>query len=403
VRTVDTNPGRHPAHASDRAVRCPVCGDDVGAPFVRIDSVPVHCNVLWPTRESALEAPRGDIHLTFCDGCGHVFNLAFDPSDTTYGEAYENSLHHSAVFQQYAASLVEDLVTRRDLRGRDIVEIGAGQGDFLQMLCSAGHNRGTGFDPSALEASNDGSVRLVAAPYDERFAGEPADVIVCRQVLEHIARPDEFVAMVRRVIGDRNGTWVVFEVPNGEWSFQRGGIWDVIYEHCGYFTPTSLATVFAAQGFAVDRLDAMFGGQFLLVEASVGTRSTPVADAAIGRIADDVQRFGREYAEVVGRWRANLAELAFAGGTAVVWGAGSKGVSFLNAVDHAGAVRAAVDINPRKQGMHVPGTGQPIVGPEQLVSDPPDFVIAMNPNYRHEIRDRIDALGLQSGVVDATR
>ena len=50
----------------------------------------------------------------------------------------------------------------------------------------------------------------------------------------------------------------------------------------------------------------------------------------------------------------------------VVWGAGSKGVTFLNVLKSDGAIDYLVDINPYKQGLYVPGTGQQVVSPDML-------------------------------------
>jgi hypothetical protein len=69
---------------------------------MEIRGVPVFCNVLWPTRASALSAETGDIELSLCSDCGHVFNSAFDAAKLEYNEAYENSLHFSQHFSSYA-------------------------------------------------------------------------------------------------------------------------------------------------------------------------------------------------------------------------------------------------------------------------------------------------------------
>jgi len=53
-----------------------------------------------------------------------------------------------------------------------------------------------------------------------------------------------------------------------------------------------------------------------------------------------------------------------------------------------------VDINPRKQGMYVAGTGQKIVPPEFLRDYQPDVVIVMNPIYEGEIRQMVADWGL---------
>lgn len=388
-----------------RSTGCPVCGSPLDDPFVVVRDQPVHCNVLWPTAEEALAAPRGDMAMVLCRTCGHVHNAAFEPDRTTYGATYENSLHHSPTFQEYVTALVGDLVERYDIRGRDIVEIGAGQGDFLEILCAAGDNRGTGFDPSYVDAApSTGPIRVVPAFYDEQQSHEPADVIVCRHVLEHIDRAGDFMAMVRRVIGDRDETLAVFEVPNAEWTFRRGGIWDLIYEHCGYFSPESLAWVFARNRFSVMRTDHVFGDQFLVIEAApaaVDTELAPSHGAGVERLVADVGRFADEYHRRIATWSATLDELRRDRRTAVVWGAGSKGVTFLNVVASPDVVDRAVDINPRKHGMFVSGSGQPIVPPEDLNEQGTDAVIVMNPNYRGEVEQRLVELGVRAEVLVA--
>src|SRR5215813_2478046 len=115
--------------------RCPACNHEGMDVFIAIENVPVHCNLHWSSRETALNAPRGDIRLGFCDTCGMIYNLAFDPRRMGYTPAYENSLHFSPRFQAYAQELATRLLERYRLRGKNIIEIGCGQGEFLSMLC----------------------------------------------------------------------------------------------------------------------------------------------------------------------------------------------------------------------------------------------------------------------------
>jgi hypothetical protein len=244
---------------------------------------------------------------------------------------------------------------------------------------------------------------VISAFYGEEFADHPADFIVCRHVLEHIASSGDFVRMVRRVVGARS-TSAFFEVPNALWTFEDGGIWDLIYEHCGYFTPTSLSEAFRLAGFRPDRVEAVFGNQFLTIEA------TPVSTMmdAPARLAEEVTcvetavgRFSETYRAETSRWKDLLQSIAESGRRAVIWGAGSKGVSFLNTVDTENTIEHAVDLNPLKHGMFVAGSAQRIVGPEALVPSPPEVVIVMNPNYSGEISAMLDDLGIAADVLSA--
>lgn len=58
-----------------------------------------------------------------------------------------------------------------------------------------------------------------------------------------------------------------------------------------------------------------------------------------------------------------------------------------------------VDINARKQGRYIPGTGQQIVAPDVLRSYRPDTILVMNPNYLDEIRVTVGKIGLSADVV----
>ena len=87
------------------------------------------------------------------------------------------------------------------------------------------------------------------------------------------------------------------------------------------------------------------------------------------------------------------------GQRAVVWGAGSKGVTFMNALKAQDVIEYAIDINPRKKGMFVSGSGQEIVPPEFLQSYRPEFIIIMNPNYEKEIGGQLEALDVPSEIL----
>jgi hypothetical protein len=83
----------------------------------------------------------------------------------------------------------------------------------------------------------------------------------------------------------------------------------------------------------------------------------------------------------------------------VIWGVGSKGVTFLNILQCQDKIQYAVDINPRKVGMHVAGAGQEIVPPDFLREYQPDAIILMNPIYQDEIRQTIAQLGVNAELL----
>jgi len=385
--------------------QCPVCDSDDTTPCVSLNDVPVYCNVLYPSLEQSLKAPRGDISLVFCRECGHLFNGTFDAQKIDYSLEYENSLHYSGRFQEYADALAADLTKRYQLHDKTIVEIACGKGDFLAHMCQLGGNRGFGFDPSYEPGRQSqealGGVTIVQDYYSDEYADIEADLVCCRHALEHIETPRQFLDIVRKAVGRKDEAVLYFEVPNSMYTLRDMGIWDIIYEHCGYFCENSLARAFTESGFAVQRLSETFGKQFLSIETTLsktgklnGMTWTPVAS-----VAQYADAFEQKYAEKLASWKKRLRDFRSAGSRVVVWGAGSKGVTFLNVLKAQDEIDSIVDLNPHKQGKYVPGTGHRVVSPDYLKEYRPDVVIVMNPLYKDEITSTVKNLGIDARIM----
>jgi hypothetical protein len=96
-----------------------------------------------------------------------------------------------------------------------------------------------------------------------------------------------------------------------------------------------------------------------------------------------------------------LDDIRSNGKRAVLWGAGARGDTFLNAIGIAEEIPMVVDLNPRKWGKHMAGTGQPIHSPEDLKSQPPDVVVIANEIYLEEIRGSLRDMGIEAEVLIA--
>jgi 2-polyprenyl-3-methyl-5-hydroxy-6-metoxy-1,4-benzoquinol methylase len=379
---------------------CAICAGSDLEVFLELPDVPAHCNVLCPARDEALHCSRGPIQLAFCETCGCITNLRFDPSRVEYSSNYENSLHFSSSFNRYAQSLACDLIERHELREKVILEIGCGKGEFLSLLCRLGNNRGIGFDSAYVDGRADtraGKGITFVKNIDWEACGDPCDLVCCRQVLEHVSNPVSFVRGIRAALSKRPEAMAFFEVPNGLFTFEKTGMWDIIYPHCFYYSAASLLTLFSLSGLRLTRLEEAFGGQYLCVEATLSSHQAG-ADAEIGigvpPLKEAIVNFQRNYQERVEEIRKALKPLR-ASKSAIVWGAGAKAVMFLNKFGDEQVCDYVVDINPHKQGKFIPGTGQEVVPPEFLKEYRPKVVIIMNPNYREEIGLQVERLGLQ--------
>jgi SAM-dependent methyltransferase len=378
------------------AHRCPLCASAALSVFFEMAEAPVHIGLQWPSAEAARACPKGEIELAFCRECGFIANLAFDPRRLEYAPEYDNTLHFSPLYQEYAYATAERLIRRYGLSGKEILEIGCGRGEFLSLLCALGNNRGVGFDPGCgggeRRAAGGGEVSFVNDFYSERHAGCGGDLVCCRYVLEHVPDPVELLATVRRAIADRREAVVYFEVPNAAFILRDLSVWDIIYEHCSYFSRESLANLFTRCGFEVLELAETYGGQLLAIEARPGHGAVWAEETRGDELA--VAAFPALCRKKLGQWQRRLERMERTGRRVALWGAGAKGVSFLNMLPAHGAVHYAVDVNPRKQGKFIAGTGQRIRAPAFLSEDRPDVVIVVNPLYQDEIRRITAGLGV---------
>ena len=387
---------------------CPICASADISIFYEITNIPAHIGILWNTKEEALMCPKGNISLAFCGECGFIFNLDFDPRLLEYTGPYDNSLHFSPFYQDYARSVANRLVKNYNLYNKDIIEIGSGKGDFLSMLCEIGGNRGVGFDPSfdGKLSNNVNQITVIKDYYSERYSNYKGDLICSRNVFEHIQKPKEFLSIVRRTIGNRSNTIVYFEVPNVLLIIKDLSIWDIIYEHCSYFSLASLQRVFIECGFKTNYLTEAFEGQFVSIEAVASSGVDKSANYnetrdALDKISKYVRDFSNNYKAKLEGWRDSLLKLSSAKKKIVVWGAGGKGVSFLNLLKIGDQSKYIVDINPRKNGKYIPGTGQQIVLPAFLQDYKPDIVIVMNPVYKDEIQQTLKNLNVDTQLLYA--
>jgi hypothetical protein len=286
------------------------------------------------------------------------------------------------------------------------VEIGCGNGEFLSLLCKYGDNIGVGFDPSySGRESKLEKVRFIREFYSDHYASYQGDLMCCRHVLEHIQEPAEMIATLRRSIGQRADVIMFIEVPTLTWILRNVTFWDIFYEHCSYFTGGSLTRLFTTSGFNIARLSKAFCDQYLWLEATPRIDNIQIETSYVevetpGDTWKDIELFTSLYQEKVWMIDKQIDSYLSAGEHCVVWGAGAKGVTFLNSLNlTSDEIEFVVDLNPRKQGLYVPGTGQQVVAPEQLSSIDPDVILVMNSNYLNEIQVTVARLGLKTRIV----
>ena len=358
---------------------CPLCLHKETHSFYREESVPVHSVVLLREREEALRYPTHRIDLHLCARCGFIFNADFEQSLMCYGADYDGSQSHSERFRQFHTELADSLIERFALKDDLVVEIGCGQGEFLELLCRGERNRGLGYDPAYLGCADSEFVRVEPRAFEgaaNDLSG--AGLVVCKMTLEHIAQPREFVQNV--AAGCAPGTRCFFQVPSTERILAEGAFWDIYFEHCSYFRENCFHRLFEENGFQVIEVWKDYDDQYLMLDAvrEQRPRNSSAADRGLDTFHQQL-RLRRQ-------WIQDISERTE--GPILFWGAGSKAVALTHHFPE-GRVSAAVDVNPAKWDTYLPASGLPVISPSRLTEWKPEMILVLNSIYLEEVRSTL--------------
>lgn len=376
---------------------CPVCGGHQSTAVYRVEAAPVTCGSIFATPEEAKAVACGTIELHVCDSCGFVFNRTFDPALARIGAKYESSQAASAHFSAYARSLAFDWVKRLGLTGKTVLEIGCGRGEFLFELLRVGAGKAIGLDPLVgrprIAAEVEDRLQLIAAAFDDDQIDIEADAVVCRHTLEHIWDVDGFLQLLARWARRNPDRVVLFEVPASERIFSECAFWDIYYEHCSYFTRASLSYAFAHAGFDVQSVVLAYDDQYLLLEARAAkSRAIAAAPRDVAAVRNSALVFGDRARHAIEQARRSMRALAQQG-RLVIWQGAAKTVGFLTAIADPTSAVCAIDVNPQRHDMYLPGLGLEVTSPDKLKVLKPRNVVLMNPVYYAEVKSSLLATG----------
>jgi SAM-dependent methyltransferase len=372
--------------------KCPICNSSDIVQFLKIVNTSVHQNMIIKDKTSAKLVNKGNLNMHVCNNCTFIFNSEFDESKLEYGEFYDNTQDFSQLFIEYVDDEIEYLINRFRIYESRIVEVGCGKGNFLVKLAQKSNSFGYGFDPSYVGNDEElgGRVKFVKAFYDEKCTDYEADIIICRHVIEHIEDPIFLLNNIKKALKNTSNAIVFFETPCSEWILDNKIIYDFFYEHCSYFNKKSIIKTFEIAGFEIIDVIHRFGGQYMWVMAKIGTESAANENTSCedetSRVVSAASNYGKLVENAIERWRQKLKLMSNHTNIAV-WGAGAKGVTFTNLIDpNALSINCIIDINPKKQGGFIPGTGHEIISYKEIEFRNITSIIVMNTNYLSEIK-----------------
>lgn len=381
---------------------CPVCASTELESFLELSEMPAQDGVVYETRKAALEAPRGDIRLAVCRRCHYIGNLAFD-ADKVRFVGYNYAQHHSEHYRKHVDELVTSLIDRYSLRNKTLIDIGCGEGFFLDRMCKVGDNRGVGIDPTLppTDEIDEDRLTLIRDHYSEKYAHHRGALVSCRHVIDELPAPREFLGSIVGALTPDADAILYIELPDATRTFEGKLIWNVGYAKRSWFTPDSLGALLRLCDLEVVRTETLFGGEYIGIAARRVTdsvRRTPFPEKSVQELIGLLDGFRRYFEAEIERWSRRVDRMRERNETMVVWGAGMRGINFLSRFGDEAVFPRIVDINPNRQGSYLPGCGYFVDAPEVLSECPPERVLLSNPTYEREIRSQLAEMGVVGEV-----
>jgi len=377
-------------------MRCRICAGENTEKFLSLGMQP-HCNNFLK-KEQLSQEKLYPLDVFYCHDCSLV-QIEYTVGKEVMFSEYPYVSGTTRTLPEHFRKSAEKIVRRFRLTGNDlVVDIGSNDGTWLKCYRPFGI-RTLGVEPAGNIAriALDNGVETVNDFFNNDVAEKileqkgPASVVTAAGVFFHLEQLHSVVEGISRLLKD-DGVLVIQAIYLSE-MLDKTSFDNIYHEHLCYYTLKPLQALFAM--YEMEIFDAgvidIHGGSLELyvakkgaypVNASVGALEQKERDKAL----DDIRTY-RAFAERVRRIRQQLPEILedvrSRGKTVYAYGAPAKGTTLLNYCGiGTDLVDCAVEKNPMKCGLYIPGVHIPIISEDS--ADRPDYYLILPWNFLDE-------------------
>lgn len=382
---------------------CLVCRSDRVTEFLNLGETAL-ANQFLRRDEIDVGEMKYPLRVGFCRSCGHVQLMdAVPPLEMFQNYLYVSSA--SDTLKNHLWDLSDDLVGRYHFGANDLViDVGCNDGTLLQGFKRHGV-RTLGVDPAqnlAELASGDGVERYIGL-----FTGATAELIVSKwgqaslvtatNTFPHIQDLEDFIRGMRTVL--KPGGLFVIEMHYLLDLIEQVAFDTIYHEHISYWALGPMRQLFERNGMMVvdaERVPLHHGQLRVHVqrqgegEIQPGVAALVAAEKAAGLDRfETYQQFAERALKIKRDLHETLAAFAQNGRRVAGYGAPAKGNTLLGFLEIGPELLPyIVDRSPLKQGLYTPGTHIPVVAPERLLAEQPDYVLLLAWNFIDEIMEQ---------------
>jgi ubiquinone/menaquinone biosynthesis C-methylase UbiE len=352
---------------------------------------------------------RSDIDVFVCVEC-FTAQTQHDVEVGEYYEDYQYSVGDSATATRFMKTLAENLQAAYypGEAGRKVLEVGSGDGGQLVAFRDTGC-KVLGYEPSSslcsvAETKGINSIKgLFTAESIVQLPAEflEVDVVMLSYTFDHLPNPKSFLMTARSILNKRDGLLVV-EIHDLEKIVERQEYCLFEHEHSIYMTEATVCRLCQSAGFEVidfelvPRQDRRANSLVFVAtpaESELSGRHVSPRTAEAFNKLQFYDQIGVGIRTGIANLESFVDRITESGRRLAGYGAGGRGVMTLAAMNNASRLSYLVDKNPKGEGLLVPKSGIPLVGIQELCSNPVDDILVFSFGYMSEIQAELGAMG----------
>jgi len=333
---------------------------------------------------SALANDKGiTLEICQCSVCGLV-QLSNDP--VPYYKEVIRAVGFSEEMKKFRERQFAGFIKQHSLKGKKIIEIGCGRGEYLSIL------EKFGVDAYGLEYSEDAVRHCVengikaakgfVEGSDCRLEQAPFAAFFILSFLEHL--PDPNATLVGIYNNLAKGAVGLVEVPNFDMMLRKNLFAEFISDHLFYFTKDTLKAILELNGFEIIACKEIWHDYIISAVVRPVRDKTLKASGGVKKAKSlDLTHFSKYQAKLQAEIEGYISR--FKDKRVAIWGAGHQALTVMALANLSGKIKYVVDSALFKQGKFTPATHIKIVSPDALGQDPVDAVIVMAASYSDEV------------------
>ena len=355
--------------------KCLICGQSIGEKDVLMtfNNMPGSAQDI-PTKEEVPNDHGIELKLMQCSHCGLV-QFPCDP--VPYYKKVIRAGGGTTTMVNLRNTQYQELLNTFDLKGKKILEVGCGKGEFLKIWKGYDvHAVGIEYDQELVDRANREGMEVYKAYADDestKLPGAPYDAFVQFNFLEHQPYPNDMVKCIYNNLTE-DGVGLV-TVPSLEYILKYDGYYELIKDHIAYYSEESLKFLFQKNGFEI-------------VDCHTVNRDTH-SIMVKKRKKVDVSAWAENFDSLKAELHAYADSYIAEGKKVAVWGASHQGFTLIPSLGLSEKISYIIDSAPFKQGKYAPASHVPIVDRKHFFEEPVASILIVAPGYTDEIANII--------------